>query len=579
MRRCAVRERSDQVAKLLLGLLLGEAECLEHLGLKLGIVDTDRTAAQLAAVQDNVVSLGAYLGRVGVEQRNILVHRRGERMVHRNETVLLLAVLELRELGDPEELEVVLLREAETLCQLAAQCAQSDGSNLPVCIGDNEQQVVLLRACALLDGRDLVLGQELGKGRGHAAISGELHPREALCAVGLDELAELVDLLARELVRVAVYVDETDRTAVLDGVLEHLERAVLCNVGNILDLKAEADVRLVRAVLVHGVLPGHARQRELNVNIEHFLEHALEEALVDCDHVILLNERHLKVDLGELRLTVGTQVLVAEAAGDLDVAVHAGQHEQLLVLLRRLRQGVELARMYTGRHEVVARALRGGLGEHRGLDLEEAVLIEVVAGYLRYAVAQHEVALHGRAAQVKVAVLQTDLVADFLGVVDLERSSLRLGQDADVLRDDLDLAGRHLLVDSSRIARDQLALDRYNELGAAGEGNVEQIGVDRLVEGALYDACAVAQQQEQYAAVVAHAVDPAVNGNGLACVLQTKLTAHMRALHACNRCVIHVLSILIPKICCQKFIQKSYHPRAPDGRSRSIPGTPQRRRK
>ena len=204
--------------------------------------------------------------------------------------------------------------------------------------------------------------------------------------------------------------------------------------------------------------------------------------------------------------------------------------------------------MYTGRHEVVARALRGGLGEHRGLDLEEAVLIEVVARDLRYAVAQHEVALHGRAAQVKVAVLQTDLVADFLVVVDLERGGLRLGQDADVLGDDLDLAGRHLLVDGSRVTGDELALDRNDELGAAGEGDVEQVGVHRLVEGALNDACAVAQQQEQYAAVVAHAIDPAVNGYGLACVLQAKVAAHVRALHACNRCVIHVISILITKI-------------------------------
>ena len=201
--------------------------------------------------------------------------------------------------------------------------------------------------------------------------------------------------------------------------------------------------------------------------------------------------------------------------------------------------------MYTGRHEVVARALRGGLGEHRGLDFEETVLVEVVACYLRDAVTQHQIALHGRAAQVKVAVLQTDLVADFLVVVDFERSGLRLGQNADVLGDNFDLAGRHLLVDSSRVARDQLALDRNDELGAAGERDVEQVGVYRLVEGALYDARTVAQQQEQNAAVVAHAVDPAVNGNGLACVLQTKLTAHMRALHACNRCVIHVYQSLL----------------------------------
>ena len=283
-------------------------------------------------------------------------------MVHRNETVLLLAVLELRELSDPQELEVVLLREAETLCQLAAQCAQSDSSGLPVCVRNYEQQVVFLRACTLLDGCDFVLGEELRKRGGHAAVCGELHPREALCAVGLDKLAELVDFLARELVRVAIYVDEANRTAVLDGVLEHLERAVLRNIRNIADFEAEADVRLVRAVLVHCVLPGHARQRELNVNIQHFLEYALEEALVYRDNVVLLHEGHLKVDLSELRLTVGAQVLVAEAAGDLDVAVHAGEHEQLLVLLRGLRQGVELARMYAARHEVVARALGGGLG-------------------------------------------------------------------------------------------------------------------------------------------------------------------------------------------------------------------------
>ena len=196
--------------------------------------------------------------------------------------------------------------------------------------------------------------------------------------------------------------------------------------------------------------------------------------------------------------------------------------------------------MYAARHEVVACALGGGLGEHRGLDLEEAVLVEVVACYLRDAVAQHEIALHGRAAQVKVAVLQTNLVANFLVVVDFERGGLRLGENADVLGNNFDLAGRHLLVDGRRVTRHELALDRHNELGAAGERDVEQVGVYRLVEGALHDACAVAQQQKQYAAVVAHAVNPAVYGNGLARVLQTKLAAHMRALHACDRCVIHV---------------------------------------
>ena len=66
------------------------------------------------------------------------------------------------------------------------------------------------------------------------------------------------------------------------------------------------------------------------------------------EHVFDADERHLDVDLGELGLAVGAQVLVAEAARDLVVALDAGDHQQLLEELRRLRQRVELARRSCG---------------------------------------------------------------------------------------------------------------------------------------------------------------------------------------------------------------------------------------
>ena len=78
----------------------------------------------------------------------------------------------------------------------------------------------------------------------------------------------------------------------------------------------------------------------------------------------------------------------------------------MLVHLRGLRQCVELAVVDTGRHDVVARALWGGLYHHRGLDLGEAVCVEVLAGCLCYFVAHHEVLLERLAAQVEVAVLE-----------------------------------------------------------------------------------------------------------------------------------------------------------------------------
>ena len=84
----------------------------------------------------------------------------------------------------------------------------------------------------------------------------------------------------------------------------------------------------------------------------------------DADDVLGVDERHLDVQLGELRLPVGPQVLVAEAAGDLDVAVVAGDHENLLVELRRLRQGVESARLHAAGHQVIAGPLRRAAAEH-----------------------------------------------------------------------------------------------------------------------------------------------------------------------------------------------------------------------
>ena len=92
-----------------------------------------------------------------------------------------------------------------------------------------------------------------------------------------------------------------------------------------------------------------------------------------------MRERDLEVDLRELRLAIGAQVLVAEALDDLEVAIESGDHQDLLEDLRRLRQREELAGMHAARHEIVARPFGRRLGQNRRLDLEEALLVEVPA--------------------------------------------------------------------------------------------------------------------------------------------------------------------------------------------------------
>ena len=58
------------------------------------------------------------------------------------------------------------------------------------------------------------------------------------------------------------------------------------------------------------------------------LENVGGQPLDDAEDVVHLDERHFQVELRELRLAVGTQVLVAQAAGDLEILVVAGHHEQ-----------------------------------------------------------------------------------------------------------------------------------------------------------------------------------------------------------------------------------------------------------
>ena len=100
------------------------------------------------------------------------------------------------------------------------------------------------------------------------------------------------------------------------------------------------------------------------------VEHGLGD---EREHLVLGHEAGLGVELHELVLAVGPQVLVPQAAGDLVVAVDAAHHQQLLEQLGRLRQRVEAARHLAGRHQELAGALRRRRHQHRRLDLDEAL--------------------------------------------------------------------------------------------------------------------------------------------------------------------------------------------------------------
>ncbi len=63
-------------------------------------------------------------------------------------------------------------------------------------------------------------------------------------------------------------------------------------------------------------------------------------------HIIPFHECHFTVNLSEFRLAVGTQVFVTETFHQLVITIVAGNHQQLLKGLRRLRQCIKLSLMH-----------------------------------------------------------------------------------------------------------------------------------------------------------------------------------------------------------------------------------------
>ncbi len=292
-------------------------------------------------------------------------------------------------------------------------------------------------------------------------------------ALGLHPLLPFLELLLAEQRRRALRVDRLDGAAARRDGREHLELRRGENVREFDEFEAEARVGLVGAEAGHRLRIRHARERHRDVHAARFLENAAQQSLDERLDFLLGDEGSLDVDLRELRLPIRTQVLVAEAARDLEILLQPRDLQELLVLLRRLRQRVERARVQPRRHEEVARALGRRVREDRRLDFEEALLVEKVARRLHHAMAQPEVFLHRRGAQIEVAVLQAQILVH-ARVIERERRHFGLVQHAQRGGDDLDVARPQLRVLSARQARRHVSRDLKSHPRRAARGSARR---------------------------------------------------------------------------------------------------------
>ena len=145
-------------------LLAADAEDVEHLRLEVVLVDPERAAADLDAVQREVVGVGLGGTRIGRQQVLVAGTGTGERVMDGAEALLALVPLEHREVRDPAGQPEALVDQPELAAQMEAQVAEDARDHRRRRRTEHDRGARLAA-----DGVELDLRQELGDRRADLA--------------------------------------------------------------------------------------------------------------------------------------------------------------------------------------------------------------------------------------------------------------------------------------------------------------------------------------------------------------------------------------------------------------------------
>ena len=486
-------------------------------------MDTNAATSDLASVQHQIVGARACAPLVGFKQVAIAFERRSERVVHELVALLLRDPVEHREIDDPEKRKRVGVEQVFLPGDVQAQLAEHLRRGL-VRTRRHQHEIRWSRARQLQRAPDRVFAGRLQRGALNRRV-GSSRPHQPARAQLLRLLDELVEL-ASGILRSARHGETAHLSPGRDRVAEHCKLGRGERGGQIFDLHATAEVRLVRPVFRDRLRIWQPEERARCIATDERHD-PLHQRLERREHEVLGRVRDLEVHLREFWLAIRAQILVAKTLHDLKIPIHAGNHQDLLEDLRRLRQRVELARMHAARHEVVARPFRRGFREHRRLDFEEALFVEVLPDRHRHAVAHDDVPLHARPAQIDVAVLQPRLLRHLHVVANHEGGRLRFVEQPDLARPDLDLAGRNLGIHRFRRPMLDAAYDGDHELRAKALGLRDEFVV--VSRHDLRDAVPIAQIDEDERSEVSHPVHPAQEDDILTDLAGAERAAGVRA--------------------------------------------------
>ncbi len=403
-------------------------------------------------------------------------------------------------------------------------------------VRDDQDEVPLPRPGQFQDRPDRVAGQELRDRALDVTRGIEREVGEATRPEPLGPLGQVVDLAARRAAHPGCD-DRRDPPAARQCAVEHAEAGgrpavrVRQRARQVDELHPEPKIGLVRPVALHGLVVGESRERDrLDRPLRRGGARDLDGHRLDEGHDgVLVDEAHLQVQLGELRLAVAAQVLVAVAAGDLEVAIDTTDHQQLLELLRALGQGVHATGLESRRDDEVAGTFRRALDQRRRFHLYEPRPVVRLPDRLDHPRAKHQPLRHRLAADVEIAVPEPqDLVDRGVRIVDVEGRRLRLRQDAHLQAAKFDRAGRQPGVLRAGQPRCHLTDDLDHELATDATADLVCLRRVVAVDDDLGDPVPVAQVQEDQLPVIPAPVDPAGQARAATRVGRAERPAGMR---------------------------------------------------
>src|SRR3989344_4112762 len=117
------------------------------------------------------------------------------------------------------------------------------------------------------------------------------------------------------------------------------------NFCNVNQMHLKSCVWLVHAISAYCFVIAYSGKWVFYVFIQNNTPHMLKHAFSHFNDVVLVNKAHLYVYLGEFRLSVSPQILVAKTPCELEITVKSRNHQQLLENLGALGKRIKFARV------------------------------------------------------------------------------------------------------------------------------------------------------------------------------------------------------------------------------------------